>query len=330
MSAFLSSKKKNTKNKLSSKNNSGSSILSRVKKLNFIYFLIILIFVDILAALLIAIFLIGLVINSVTVISLSPPGIKSLPYFFNRVTLPISSYSYVVYEKDSRSIILGKNENLRFTPASTTKIMTAIVSLEHYPLDKVLQVTDEYLVEGSKMKLVPGERISVENLLYGMLLPSGNDAAHVLADNYPGGINGFIAAMNKKAKDLQLTNTHYIDPAGYEDDNFSTAFDMARLTSYALQNPEFRRIVRTKSYTAVDESRINIHELSNLNQLLSRSEVTGVKTGFTNEAGGVLVTSVDISGKTYVIVVLKSSDRFFDTQTIIEEVVKKVKFIKFN
>lgn len=236
----------------------------------------------------------------------------------------------MVYEKASRSIVLGKNENLRFSPASTTKIMTAIIALEYYPLDRILQVKDEYLVAGSKMGLVPGEQISVENLMYGMLLPSGNDAAHVLADNYPGGINGFIAAMNKKAKELKLINTHYFDPAGYEDDNYSTAFDMARLTSYALQNPEFRKIVKTKNYTSFDQSGVNVHQLTNLNKLLSSSEVTGVKTGFTNEAGEVLVTSVDIAGKTYVIVVLKSQDRFYDTQTIIDDVVKKVKFIRFN
>lgn len=330
MSAFLYSKKKNTKNKSSSKKKSDSSILSRVKKFNFIYLLIILIFVDLLSVILIGIFLVGLVVNSVTIISLSPPSIKSLPHFLDQTALPISSYSYVVYESDSRSIVFGKNENLRFTPASTTKIMTAVVAMQYYQMDRVLGVNSEYMVEGSKMKLVPGEKITVENLLYGMLLPSGNDAAHVLANNYPGGIDAFVAAMNKKAKDLKLANTRYVDPAGYEDDNFSTAFDMARLASYALKIPEFKKIVRTKSITVFDQSGVNMHQLLNLNQLLARSEVTGVKTGFTEEAGGVLVTSVEISGKTYVIVVLKSRDRFYDTQTIIDQVVKKVKFVKFN
>ncbi len=324
MNVFLSLKKKKKKTK-----DQKVPVSLRFKNLNLFYILLILVFFNILSFIFVAIFLIAFIAHSVTIISFNPPKNISLPYFYGPV-LPISSYSYAVYEKGSRSLVLAKNENLRFSPASTTKIMTAIVALDYYPLDKVLQVNKEYLVEGSKMKLVGGEQISVENLLYGMLLPSGNDAAHVLSNNYPGGEQAFINAMNKKAQELKLKNTHYIDPAGYEDDNFSTAFDMVRLAAYALENPELKKIVKTRGYNAYDVTYNIVHRLTNLNQLLSRKEVTGVKTGFTQEAGGVLVTSVEILGKTYVVVVLKSQDRFYDTETIIDQVINNIKFVKFN
>jgi len=161
------------------------------------------------------------------------------------------------------------------------------------------------------------------------LLPSGNDAAFVLANNYPGGMIGFINAMNKKTAELKLLNTYFIDPAGYDDRNVSTVFDLARLASYGLENAQFRELVKTKNKVVFDESYKVEHQLENLNQLLYLKGVTGVKTGFTEEAGGVLVTSFERNGKTFITVVLKSEDRFWDSRELISKIIENVSFINY-
>ena len=239
----------------------------------------------------------------------------------------ISSRAYIIYDQESRTVFWGKNEKLRFSPASSTKIMTAIIALEEYNLDREFTAIGLDNVEGSTMKLHEGETITVENLLYGLMLPSGNDAAYVLANSYPGGEAGFVARMNGKAKELNLINTKFIDSAGYSDDNYTTAYDLARLASYALRNPRFAAIVSTKNRTVTDITGTITHELSNLNELLGIKGVSGVKTGFTEEALGVLVSSVEHDGRTYIIVVLGSHDRFLDTKNIIDRAVEKITLI---
>lgn len=260
------------------------------------------------------------------------PNIKTNPYpkTFSEGNFLVSSRSFIILEKESRVIVSSSNENLTFSPASTAKIMTALVALENYSLDTILETNFASLVEGSRMGLFQGERISVSNLLYGLLLPSGNDAAYVLAQNYPGGIYGFINRMNEKAAELLLSKTHFSDPSGYDDKNVTSAFDLARLASYALSNPEFSKIVRTKEKLVYNENFIYSHKLINLNKLLYKDGVNGIKTGFTEDAGGVLVTSFEFQGKTYVVVVMKSEDRFLDTDALIENIVKKVKLISFG
>ena len=243
--------------------------------------------------------------------------------------IDISSRAYIIYDPQARTVVSGKNEKLRFSPASSTKIMTAIIALEEYNLEDVITATGLDKVKGSTMKLREGETISVENVLYGLLLPSGNDAAYIIASVYEGGESGFVARMNEKAKELNLVNTRFIDPSGYSDDNYTTAYDLARLASYALKNPKFSAIVSTKNKTVTDISGKIIHELSNLNELLGVDGVSGVKTGFSEEALGVLVSSVDHEGRTYIVVVLGSDDRFFDTKNIIERAVEKITLISY-
>lgn len=250
--------------------------------------------------------------------------------------IDVSSRAYIIYDPQARTVVSGKNEKLRFSPASSTKIMTAIIALEEYNMEDVITAIDLDKIEGSTMKLREGERISVENVLYGLLLPSGNDAAYIIASVYlpagrqgEGGESGFVARMNEKAKELNLVNTRFIDPSGYSDDNYTTAYDLARLASYALKNPKFGAIVSTKNKTVTDVTGKIIHELSNLNELLGVDGVSGVKTGFSEEALGVLVSSVDHEGRTYIIVVLGSDDRFFDTRNIIERAVEKITLISY-
>lgn len=243
--------------------------------------------------------------------------------------LRINSKAFVIYEPESRSVIAGKNDQLRFSPASTAKIMTALIALEEYHLDRILSVNGVSTVIGSKMKLEEGELITVENLLYGLMLPSGNDAAYVLARNYIGGRNTFISQMNAKANELKLLNTHFTDPAGLDDENYSTAIELARLATYAMSNEKFREIVSTRSKTVYDISGNVVHELTNLNELLGLEGVIGIKTGFTEEAGGVLITALENKNKLYIIVVLNSTDRFKDTKEIIFNAVSNVNLISY-
>ncbi|RJQ27796.1 D-alanyl-D-alanine carboxypeptidase [Candidatus Parcubacteria bacterium] len=267
--------------------------------------------------------------NKVNNLSIKDVRINSLPFLSSTPKFDITARSYIVYEKDSRTIVFSKNENLRFAPASTVKIMTALVSLEYYDLDEYLSTQNVNMVKGSKMGIVEGDLIKVQNLLYGLLLPSGNDAAYVLASNYPGGINTFITKMNKKAKDLKLINTYFVDTSGYEDANYTTAFDLARLASYALENKMFQIIVKTKSIGIYGQNKANYYNLQNLNKLLDIEGIEGVKTGFTEEAGGVLVTAFVYKGKSYILTVLKSEDRFYDTQNLINKVIKNIELIKY-
>ena len=243
--------------------------------------------------------------------------------------ITVASRAYIIYDSLSRTILLGKNEKLRFAPASTVKIMTAIIALEYFDKNQVLYAQGLDAVEGSKMKLVDGEQITVANLLYGLMLPSGNDAAYVFAQNFPGGTFAFVKKMNEKAVKLGLSNTKFVDPAGYDDNNYTTAFDLARLGAYAIENPDLRKVVSTRSITVSDISGQNIHDLYNLNELLGIPGITGIKTGFTDEAGGVLVTSFLQDSRTYIIVVLNSVDRFGDTKSVIDEAFEKIKILPY-
>jgi D-alanyl-D-alanine carboxypeptidase len=277
---------------------------------------------------------IGYMISSITSIEFqgyasTPSTIKEYPMVEINHPIDISAKAFIVYEKDSRVVVRGRAENLRFSPASTIKIMSALVAMEHYRLDTVLTVQNLQVGDGSVMKLYNGERITVENLLYGLMLPSGNDAAQTLARNYPGGEVAFVKRMNEKADELAMTNSRFVDPSGYEDDNYTSAFDLARLAAAALDNKAFAEIVGTEYKIVFDTTNTYAHELINLNRLLYLDGVTGVKTGFTNEAGGVLVTSIEYKGKAFVIVVLKSEDRFADTETLIYDIVKNTVLLKY-
>jgi len=254
-----------------------------------------------------------------------------LPSLKNAGNVQVGSKSYIIYDTSSRAVIAGKNENLRFAPASTAKIMAATIVIENYSLDRVLTATNLKALgpDNSRMGLVDGESMTVRNLLYGMMLPSGNDAAYVLAENYPGGISSFVSKMNDKAKELDLINTKFFDPDGYDDNNYTTAYDLARLGAYAIKNPVFAQIVSTKNKTVYDITGKIDHRLNNLNELLGRKGVSGIKTGFTDEAGEVLVTSINQRERTYIISVLNSPDRFGDTTKIINGAVNKIRLLTY-
>jgi D-alanyl-D-alanine carboxypeptidase (penicillin-binding protein 5/6) len=242
----------------------------------------------------------------------------------------ISATEAIIMDADSKVVLYSKNPDIRSSTASTIKIMTALTALDHFKLSDVL-TTYKPSNDGSVLGLVQNEKMTFENLLYAMLLPSANDAALTIAQNYPGGQDAFIKAMNQKAKELELYNTHYSDPAGLADDgDYTTPFDLARLASFAMQNSELKKIVGTKEKVISDTSGIHVYDLNNLNVLLGIDGVDGVKTGYTEEAGEVLVTSKEEKGKDIIIVVMDSVDRFSDTQKLLDLISNNLTYLSIH
>lgn len=213
-----------------------------------------------------------------------------------------------------------KDSFISFPIASTTKIMTALVASEYYKQNSVLIVGKSATTPGSKVGLMAGESLSFRSLLYGMLLNSGNDAAYAIAENYPGGVVGFVSAMNKKVLEIGLKNTHFDNPAGFDSpDHFSSASDLAKITEEALKIDALAKIFATKNTDIVSLDKRYIHKLFNLNKLLSDvSGVLGVKTGTTEKAKENLVTLVERNGHKVLLVVLGSDDRFGETTRLID------------
>lgn len=252
-------------------------------------------------------------------------------YFTQKPDLFSSAKALVVYDLNSKTILLSKNKNLRFSPASTTKVMSALVALEKLDPEEILTVNAlKSIPDSSRMGLFLGEKINVLNLIYGMLLPSGGDASQVLAQNYPGGEEEFVNRMNKKAQILKMNNTSFTDPAGYNDSNYSTASDLVKLGEAALKDSLISEIIKTQKITVFNEDSTISHKLINLNELLDIKGVNGIKTGFSNEAEGVLITSFKNNGEEYLIVVLGSKDRFYDTKLLIRGIIEDLKKENFT
>ncbi|MEK7543431.1 MAG: D-alanyl-D-alanine carboxypeptidase family protein [Patescibacteria group bacterium] len=231
----------------------------------------------------------------------------------------VSAGGIVIEDVDSGVVLYQRNSYESFSPASTTKILTALVILDSFVLDDVMTVKT-LQNDGASMKLVAGERITVENLLYGALIQSGNDAAYALAENYPGGVEAFVLAMNEKAKALHLTQSHFTNPVGFDDPAHKmTPMDLARLAGVALSNKTIAKIVAIPQITISDVTHTYFHSLTNVNQLLGKIPgVGGIKTGWTEESGENLVTLVERGNHRVIIVVLKSKDRFADTTKLID------------
>lgn len=243
-----------------------------------------------------------------------PPVNKNLP-------MP-TIYARAIFIEDltTGSILYQKNADISYPIASTTKIMTALVASKYFKQNSVLTVDDSYNIPGSRVGLSKGENLTFRSLLYGMLLNSGNDAAFALAENYPGGVLGFVSAMNKKVMELGLKETHFDNPAGFDSPNhFSSARDLATITEEALKDYQLARIFSTKETSIVSLDKKYTHQLLNLNKLLSTvSGVLGVKTGTTEEAKENLVTLVERDGHRVLLVVLGSGNRFGETTKLID------------
>jgi D-alanyl-D-alanine carboxypeptidase len=232
----------------------------------------------------------------------------------------LTARSVVAQDVDSKSLVYTKNPDTALMPASTTKIMTALVALDHYKLTDQIMVKNEDRAIGSSMKLVKGEVITVENVLYGLLVDSGNDAALALADNYPGGYDKFLNDMNTKASMLNLEHTTYRNVSGVESyGHMTTARDLATLAAVAVKNPVVSRIMQTKNITVTDVGGTIVHQLVSTNELLGVVPgLKGLKTGWTENAGECLVSYVERNGHNVVVVVLNSTDRFGESARLIE------------
>ncbi len=230
----------------------------------------------------------------------------------------ISAQAAIVIEATSGRVLYQKNAETKLPMASTTKIITAMVALKHGKLtDKVKISSTAAGVEGSSMYLEAGEVMTVEELLYGLMLASGNDAAVAIAEHL-GGVENFVALMNQTAIELGAKNTHLENPNGLPHENhYSTAHDMARLTAEGLKNPDFAKIVSTQSYSISGAGKSYPRTLTNHNKLLRMMEdCIGVKTGFTKAAGRCLVSAAKRNGMTLICVTLNAPSDWNDHQNL--------------
>ena len=231
----------------------------------------------------------------------------------------LNSRAAIIYDRNSKEVIYGKEENTKRKMASTTKIMTCMVVLEKGELTDTVIVSKKAAgTGGSRVGLKTGDKVSVQDLLYGLMLCSGNDAAVALAEHVGGSVEGFADLMNEKARQLNLSNTHFVTPHGLDnEEHYTTAYELAIMADNALKNNTFSSIVGTKNIT------ININgkprNLSNTNELLgSMAGVYGVKTGFTNGANRCLVTSCKIENLDIITVVLGADTKKYRTQDSIK------------
>ncbi len=233
----------------------------------------------------------------------------------------VSAASAIVMEAESGTPLFEKDADTRRPMASTTKIMTALVVIEEMSTDKTVTVPKGAVgVEGSSVYLVENERLTVEELLYALMLESANDAATALAILTAGSVENFAVLMNRKAEALGLTNTAFENPHGLDGEgHYTTARDLAVLTAYALQNETFRAIVSTYKRTIPLNGDQGTRVLVNHNRLLRSYEgCIGVKTGFTKRSGRCLVTAAERDGVTLVAVTLNASDDWNDHRRMLD------------
>ncbi|HEY8425646.1 MAG TPA: D-alanyl-D-alanine carboxypeptidase family protein [Limnochordales bacterium] len=229
----------------------------------------------------------------------------------------IRAAAAILMEASTGTILFAKNEHQRRAPASTTKIVTALLAIESGTLQDLVQVSRRAAsVVGSSADLVAGERYTLEELLYGLMLPSGNDAAVAIAEHLDGSVEAFARRMNRRARELGAYGSHFVNPHGLDDPNhYSTAYDLALFARTALQFPLFARIVGTRAFSSLTHGTT----WHNTNRLLwSFDGATGVKTGTTGRAGNCLVAAASRDGTTLVSVVLDSADRWADSARLLE------------
>lgn len=254
-------------------------------------------------------------------IKMSAIPVLKFPYYPH-----VSAQGIYVVDLPSFTPIFERNADEKFLPASTTKIITALVAYDIYKPDQILTVK-KVVDDGHTMGLILGEKISVENLFYGILVHSGNDAAYVLPENY--GYDKFIDLMNKKTEALAMKNSSFKDPAGLDEEGvYTTPFDLALAARELLKNNYLAKIAATKEITISDTEYKYFHKLTNVNKLLGEIRgIGGLKTGYTENAGENLVSFYKSNGHQFIIVILKSEDRFADTKNIVKWIEENVDYL---
>lgn len=252
----------------------------------------------------------------------------------------INSEAYAVLECSTNRLLYSKNKDEKLPMASTTKVMTAILALEKGNLNDVVNIKKEYTgIEGTSIYLKEGEKLTLEDLLHGMMLVSGNDAAVAVAYHIGGSIEGFAKMMNEKARELGMKNTNFKNPNGLPDDeHYTTAYDFALLASYAMKNENFVKIINDKKWSMPYEGKENGRVIYNRNKLLNSYEGSnGVKTGYTKKAGKCFVFAAKRNDMQVVGVVLKSANHYIDSKNLLdmsfsnykmEKIIEKGEYIK--
>ncbi|MGI6227120.1 MAG: D-alanyl-D-alanine carboxypeptidase family protein [Peptococcales bacterium] len=233
----------------------------------------------------------------------------------------ITAQAAVLIDADTGKLIYGKNHNEPRPPASTTKILTAILGIEKGNLDDVVDISPRAAQTGeASLNLIAGEKITLENLLYGALLKSGNDTCVAIAEHVAPTVEDFVKLMNLKAQLIGCNNSNFINTNGLPAKNhYSSAYDLALIARYALKNPTFAKIVATPLYTVAWEASGRKRTIKNTNQLLtSYYGASGVKTGTTDAAGHCLIASASRDNRNLIAVVLKSHNRFNDARILLD------------
>lgn len=238
-----------------------------------------------------------------------------------------SAGAEIAMELTTRTVLTESNADKRMPMASTTKIMTAIIIAEDCNLDEEITVPDAAVgVEGSSIYLKKDERIDVRDLLYGLMLRSGNDSAVALAIHHSGSVENFVTVMNERAKRIGADNTNFKNPSGLPDDeHYTTARDLCNIACYAMNNEIFREVVSSKSHVG------KFRSFENKNKMLYRYEgANGVKTGYTLKAGRCLVSSAERDGMDVVTVVLNCYDMYERSSAILDRCFYAYKLLELN
>ena len=241
-------------------------------------------------------------------------GVAYVPSAHNGPTT--SAWAAIVYENTTKTVLYAKNEHAIRAPASLTKIMTALLVLENGRMDDIVTVSPQAArVSGSSAHVRPGQKIPLKDLLYGLLLPSGNDAAVAAAEHIAGSLPAFVEMMNRRAVELGARHTRFANPHGLDHpDHYSTAFDLAMLSRVALLYPAFAEAVQTRTYTTSDNN-----TWSNTNKLLWSFEgAEGIKTGTTGQAGNCLAAAASREDMQLIVVVLHRANRWKDATRLLD------------
>lgn len=259
---------------------------------------------------------------------------KKIIILFLILLCPLTTHAYstsatsaILMDTDNRRIIYEANSSEVRSVASISKIMTALLAIESNKLDEIVTVGEEInAAYGSGVYIQVSEKLTLKDLVYGLMLRSGNDAALAIAHYVGGSVDKFVELMNQKAKEIGMKNTTFNNPCGLDEDkgNYSTAYDMAILTSYAMQNKTYQEITSTKTYKL--KTNLNYYAWTNKNKLLKNYKyATGGKTGFTKKARRTLVTTATKNGINLVAVTLNDGNDFADHEALFEEAFKEYK-----
>jgi D-alanyl-D-alanine carboxypeptidase (penicillin-binding protein 5/6) len=245
----------------------------------------------------------------------------------------VNAVAAVLMDAQTGAVLFAKNSDFRRPPASTTKIITGIIALESGDPSRIVSVSRNAAEkEGSSVWLLPGEKQRLIDLVYGLMLGSGNDAAAAIAEHISGSEQEFAKLMTEKARQLGAENTRFQNPSGLPDPgHYTTAYDLAKITCYALQNPEFAKVVQTKSFLLPGNELQKERQIFNHNRLLWRyANADGVKTGYTRAAGKCLVSSASKDGRRLVAVVFNSKTIYEDCQALLDYGFEGFRLVSLN